>query len=243
MMRSAFETGSNRTGIAASPLDGPAIALGAAEARPTSEGDDLGFARERERYSRNSEPLGSLPPPLTARGILQSAAAYVSGARANVLLDKLGERLAFERTTVRLYELLMAKLETFPSWAGGPDHDALLQHQRDALAHFALCRDALEALGADPTALTPSADLASMLTQGVPLALADPRVDLLQGLQAVWVAELVDHAGWEQLAQLARDAGRAELEAQCRIAHATEARHLAAVKDWIAEGLREASTR
>lgn len=239
-MKTPFDTGPNRTGLAASPLDGPKRVQAADEAAPTSGGDDLAFARERERYARESEPLGSMPPPARARGLLESAAALLRGEKANVLLDKLGERLGFERMGVRLYELLLSKLAAYPGWEGGPTHDLVLELQRDELRHFGLCKRALEALGADPTALTPSADLAATLAQGVPLALADPRTDLLQCLQGILVAELTDNASWELLVTLARDAGQDALARELDHARQQEARHLSTVRSWVESGLHQA---
>lgn len=239
-MKTSLDTGRNRTGLGTSPLDAQQLLESSDQAAPSQPGDDVAFAEERERYARAAEPVGSMPPPSSPRGIASAAVAFVKREKANVLLDKLGERLGFERTGVRLYELLLSKLAAFPSWPHGPTHDAVLELQRDELRHFALCKKALEKLGADPTAVTPSADLAAMLAQGVPLALADPRTDLLQGLQALLMAELTDHASWELLVALAQEAGEPELAAELDGARAAEARHLARVRGWLESGLKQA---
>ena len=40
-------------------------------------------------------------------------------------MDKLGERLAFERAGTRLYEALVSKYDAYGSFTGGPSRDDL----------------------------------------------------------------------------------------------------------------------
>ncbi|HYF21309.1 MAG TPA: ferritin Dps family protein, partial [Ramlibacter sp.] len=75
-----------------------------------------------------------------------------------MLIDKLGERLAFERTGVRLYEALILKVATATS--GLAVDGAQLRRIRDEEeAHFRLVGQCLQEIGADPTAMTPCADV------------------------------------------------------------------------------------
>jgi hypothetical protein len=157
----------------------------------------------------------------------------LKGEKAIVFLDKLGERLAFERTGVRLYDVALSKCEVYPTWEGGPRTTDLVEIRDDELEHFGLLQRCIEKLGADPTAMTPSADLAANLSKGVPLVLADPRTDLRQCMEGLLVAELTDNAGWEALIALARDAGQDEMATQFERALEEEQEHLARVKRWV----------
>jgi hypothetical protein len=48
-----------------------------------------------------------VPPPTSMKGMAKSALQALKGEKATVLIDKLAERLAFERTGTRLYETLI----------------------------------------------------------------------------------------------------------------------------------------
>jgi hypothetical protein len=230
----ATETGTNRTGIATSPIDSPDVIGKAAEARPSKPGDDSAIAAERIYFAKQADPIATMPPPASIKGVVKTAAqAVLKGEKATVLLDKLGERLAFERTGVRLYDLALSKAEVYPTWEGGPRPGDLLEIREDELEHFGLLQKCITKLGADPTAMTPSADLAATLSKGIPLALADPRTDLKQCLEGLLVAELTDNACWETLVILARDAGQDEMATQFERALQEEQEHLARVTRWV----------
>jgi rubrerythrin len=154
-----------------------------------------------------------------------------------VFIDKLGERLGFERTGVRLYEAALLKFSLHGPWDGGPSREQLEKILRDELAHFALVREVIEKLGADPTALTPSADLASVASKGIPEVLVDPRTNLVQCLEALMVAELTDNAGWELLIELAQGLGQDRLVEQFQQALDVEAEHLSLVRRWLIAGV------
>jgi bacterioferritin (cytochrome b1) len=233
--KTATDIGTNRTGIAASPLDAPDVISAAekltAKIRP-KPGDPSALAAERSRAAREAEPIGTVPPPASLKGVVKTAAQALKGEKATVLLDKLGERLAFERAGVRLYELALTKSEVYPSWEGGPRGAALAEIRDDELEHFGLVEDYIQQLGGDPTAMTPSADLVANLSKGVRAVLADPRTDLRQCVEGLLVAELSDNAGWETLIALARDAGQTKMVTAFERALETEQEHLARVQGW-----------
>ena len=56
-----------------------------------------------------------------------AALQALKGGPPTQFLDKLGERLAFERTGVRLYEALISKHEALGSFAGGPDRPVAMR--------------------------------------------------------------------------------------------------------------------
>src|SRR5690606_31441043 len=146
-----------------------------------------------------------------------------------VLMDKLGQRLAFERTGTRLYEALISKHEAYGSFAGGPDREDLLEILNEEHRHFTELEQRMLALGGDPTAVTPSANLAAVATEGVLKLVTDPRTTLLQSLEGILVAELVDNDGWQLLCDAARNDGVDELTELCEEATAADQRHLAPV--------------
>jgi rubrerythrin len=126
----------------------------------------------------------------------------------------------------------------FGTWDGGPSREQLEKIRHDELSHFALVKRSIEKLGGDPTALTPAADLGANLSEGVPKVLADPRVNLLQSLEGLLMAELTDNASWELLLELARELGHHELANDFQRALDVEQEHLALVRSWLAAGTR-----
>jgi hypothetical protein len=184
---------------------------------PSSGGTGEAMAAVRVAYAREGEPLGGTPAP-------------------ELLMDKLAERLVFERGGARLYEALLSKHLAYGTFDGGPSPDELLEILRDEYAHGDWLARAIEELGGDPTVVTPSANLAATISAGIPQVLTDPRANLLQSLEAILVAELADNECWTTLAQLADRGGHARLAEQCREAIASERDHLRHVQRWIAAG-------
>jgi rubrerythrin len=225
--------GLNRTGIGTSPLDSADVIRSAEEAARTIESDGIGLARVREAYESDAEPVGSVPIPTSLKGALKTAVMLVKGKRPAVLLDRLGERLAFERTGTRLYEALLAKHATSAGWNGGPSREELERFHADELDHFELLSDCIEELGGDPTAETPAADVAGVLASGVLLVATDPRTTLAQSLNALLTAELTDNDGWQILLDLVRALRHDELAARFLRAQQQELIHLGWVRRWV----------
>ena len=157
----------------------------------------------------------------------------VRGKHPMVFLDLLGERLAFERTGTRLYDALLAKLEAAHEHPGGPTREDLERIRDEELQHFAMVKEALESLGADPTAMTPSADIAAVASEGLVEVLADPRTTLTEALKAILIAELADNDSWLVLADVAERLGHDELAGRFRSALVEEEDHLARVRSWL----------
>lgn len=235
MASTQTELGRNRTGIATSPKLTEEMIAGMDEFLPSPvDGDENVIAKVREDYARDAEPLGSVPPPMTLKGAAKTALRGVKGERPTQFLDKLGERLAFERTGVRLYGALLSKLDAFGSFTGGPRREELEQIQREEYEHFRMLAEAVEQTGGDPTVVTPSADLHATMTSGVLAVMVDPRTTFAQCLEAALLAELADNAAWEALAELASQGGDDELAQRFLAAQREEALHLDNVKRWLA---------
>jgi rubrerythrin len=209
---------------------------GARGALPSSEGDAEAIAAVRIAYSKAGEPIGSIPPQDS------EARPRKASAVTPILLDKLGERLAFERSGVRLYDALLSKFDAFGTWKQGPTRDDLEEIRNDEWSHFAMLRQTLVKLGADPTAVTPSADVHGVASMGLPAVLADPRTSLSQCLEAILVAELVDNDCWENLSDLAEAIGEDELAQTFREALNEERDHLRRVRAWLGAALSQTAT-
>jgi bacterioferritin (cytochrome b1) len=169
--------------------------------------------------------------------MLKSAGQMAKGRDPVVFVDKLGERLAFERTGVRLYEAILSKFDALGSYDGGPSRPELETILADEFEHFRLLQEALKMLGADPTVMTPSADLHATLSRGAMEGVVDPRTTLAQSLEAALVVELADNDCWQHLVQLAHNAGQRELADRFGLALAEEQQHLTSVRRYVAASL------
>jgi len=129
---------------------------------------------------------------------------------------------------VRLYEAMIAKARNLDS---GNDLVGVLQHIRDEeFEHMMLVHAAMEKLGADPTAQTPSADVAGVMAMGIMQVLTDPRTNVAQCMNALLTAELADNAAWELLIELAQAAGHPNIADSFVHAKTQEDDHLVKIK-------------
>lgn len=227
--------GMNRTGIQMSPVDARAMQEIAPDV-PELEGE-AALATVRSAYIAEADALGSVPLPGTLRGAVSTGSTLLKGESPHLLIDKLGERLAFERTGTRLYDALINKCEVLLDDSISMTMDDLRRIRNDEARHMALVSDAVDTLGGDPTAQTPSADLAGVESMGLIQVINDPRTTIAQCLHAILTAELSDRAGWETLIALADAQDLDELVTQFSDALDTEREHLAMVETWYAEAI------
>ena len=193
-----------------------------------------GLKQAQAAYLRESHALGTVPPPATAKGALKTAMQALKGNKAIALVDRVSERLAFERTGVRLYETLLAKIDAAgPVFKGGPTREEVQTIRDEELQHAHMLVEALENLGADPTVMTPSADLVSVEGMGLGAVVNDPRTTVGQTLHALMVAELADGEGWTLLRTLAAEMGQDELADRFAQAEQQEQRHVEQVRTWM----------
>ena len=252
--------GQNRTGATASPQGTQAMTAAVNELMPPVPIDTGAMEAERLLYIDQSDNVGSIPPPATMGGALRAGMARLKGGEPGVLMDKIGERIAFERGGTRLYEALLAKYQATTRVAGevlppaGEVHEVaeaqglavlapvageaptqtLLRIRSEEVQHFWLLCEAMQQLGGDPTAQTPCADVIATASMGLMQVVADPRTTLAQSLNAILSAELTDNAGWELLIQLAEHSGESELAGRFLGALAQEQEHLVTIKGWLA---------
>lgn len=226
MAQQTDHPGMNRTGVQMSPIATGAMLDSDNAPIRGAPGDGRALLNAREAYIADADGIGSLPAPGT-----------LAGDRPRILLDKLGERLAFERTGTRLYDALLAKCDVVPGGPAGMTRARVADIRRDEARHFLLLKDAIESLGGDPTAQTPSADVTGVESQGLVQVLNDPRTSLAQSLHALLTVELTDRAGWETLIALAGEADQDDLVAGFTLALEDEHRHLVLVQGWYHEAI------
>ncbi len=236
-MKESTDLGMNRTGIQTSPLQSAEMVKAAQQTAPTSTGTEQAVADVRISYAREAEPVGNVPPPGTLKGMAKTALKAIQGQKPTVLVDKLGERAAFERTGTRLYEGLLSKFDAYGSWDGGPTRANLEQFHREELEHFGMLVKAIQQLGADPTVMTPSADIHAVASEGVMKVITDARTDLRQSLEAILIAELTDNECWDNLIKLARASGQDQMAEGFERAFMEEQRHLHHVRAWVSAGV------
>lgn len=229
----APKMGDNRTGTARARERTEEMVSGNSEFAPLPNFDDGPIAELRREYSAESEPLGSMPPPASLKQVGKTVMGKMKGGSPSLFVDKIGARLAFERAGVRLYQALLSKHDAFGSYEGGPTREALENIMEEEHAHFLLLRDAMESLGSDPTAVTPSADIEDTASNGIRALLVDPRVNLAQSLEAILIAELADNDCWDGLVELAAQAGEDDLVARFSAARDQEREHLVMVRSWL----------
>jgi hypothetical protein len=227
----------NRTGMQTAPELAEELIEGASNAMPSSEGGPEDIAELRSQYIAEGFPLGSMP----GIAVSEEADADEDAASLAVFMDKLSERLAFERMGTRLYEALYNKLETLGESSPGPTLEDIQQIGSEELEHFLLLNRTITEAGGDPTVQSPCADVAAVASMGIMQVLTDPRTSLAQCLQAILTAELTDNAGWELLIQLADNLGHDELSVQFQEALTHEEEHLVNVRSWLSECVMESA--
>jgi hypothetical protein len=219
-LETSTTSGTNHTGLAPHADLLAKMIEGASEFPPTSSGGPAGIAEVRIEYARAGEPHATMPSGAVAPARLP-------------LLDRLGARLAFERTGTRLYDALISKLDAYGSFDGGPSRHELLEIREQELGHALLVQELVRSIGGDPTAITPCANLMSTASKGIAEVLFDPRTSLVDGLEAMLVVELADQESWAMLARTADPLGDAGMTAKIMQAQNTELEHLAKLRGWL----------
>lgn len=239
------QMGGNRTGISAAPQLAQAMMSGAEEYSPAadpSEGNDA-FALVEGQYISEDSSVGSMPPPGTLKGVAKTLMKKMTGRNAEVFLNKLGERLAYERSGVRLYESFIRKCEALN---GSTDAllplDELWDIRTEEEQHFLLLQGCIRELGADPTAQTPDADVSGVAGKGIMQVLTDPRTSIAQCLECLLTIELTDNAAWELLIRLADEMNLKDMSGQFSAALQEEMTHLVRVRAWYENAVTGAVT-
>lgn len=239
-MEQQAKMGTNRTGMDASPFDSKKMREGSEKLFATEGNVQSLKALKRERID-DAGPVGSIPMPASPKGMFKSAMEKMSGHHPETFLNKLGERLAFERSGVRIYESFIEKCmsATHDGMDTSPVPIERLQEFRNEEAqHFHLLKQCMETLGADPTAQTPDADVSGVSSLGLMKVITDPRTSISQCLEAMLAIELTDNAAWDLLIKLADDLGMDEMAEQFTKAREQEDEHLNSISQWYEDMVR-----
>lgn len=108
-MKSPQSMGMNRSGIDLSTQGAEEMMKAVDEFPPASGGNGMTLSQLRAPYLAEADPVGSIPLPGTLKGVAKSGMQKLMGHHAEVLIDQLAGRLAFERTGTRLYDALIGK--------------------------------------------------------------------------------------------------------------------------------------
>ena len=98
-----------------------------------------------------------------------------------------------------------------------------------------MLKEAMVALGADPTAQTPDADVSGVAAMGMQQVLNDPRTTMSQCLEVLLSIELTDNAAWELLIMLAEGLKADDLVEQFQQALTQEEEHVQRIRSWYEE--------
>lgn len=241
-MEQSTELGANKTGVDMSPIHSKKMLEGSERVTIGPGDGKTTLNLFQQPYIENADPLGSVPIPGTVKGMVKSAMKTATGRHPQVFINKLGERLAYERSGVRIYEQLINKCE-FSVNNGLSEFtvplDLLYEFRDQELEHFELLDSCLRQLGADPTAQTPDADSSAVASLGLMKVISEPRTSVSQCLQAMLAIELADNAAWELLIKLAEDMKLTDMAEQFQHALAQENIHLAHVRQWYEESVRD----
>jgi len=236
-MEKSTEMGMNRTGIQMSPIDTGKMQSENGTLAPKSINEKWMLEEVRSEYIENADPVGSVPLPGTMKGALNTGISALTGNSPSLLLDKLGERLAFERTGTRLYDALITKVSALNDLTVNISLADLQQIRDQEAQHFAIVAEAIASLGGDPTSQTPCADITGVESQGLMQVVTDPRTNIAQSLHALLVAEMTDNNGWELLIALAEENGQSKLIPAFTTALNEERVHLQKIQAWVEEAL------
>ncbi|HVY80712.1 MAG TPA: ferritin-like domain-containing protein [Steroidobacteraceae bacterium] len=233
----ATALGPNKTGAALVPEEIKLMLDAVSELSPPAAISTLTLDMERQSYISQADSVGSIPEPV-GRGAKAAPRKKGLDPMRAVFLDKLGERMAFERTGTRLYDALITKYLALQNDMGSaPLGESALQTlqkiRTDELAHFHLLSETIASLGGDPTAQTPCADVTAAASIGVMQVVTDPRTTFAQCLNTLLTVELTDNASWEMLSELATKMGQRDLAKLFAEPLATEAEHLTTVRGWL----------
>jgi ferritin-like protein len=241
-MENEVKVGMNRTGMDMAPASrGKMMDYAQAQAAAAPEYDGA-FEAVHIAYAEEAERVGSVPVPGTMKGMASTVVQKVTGKNPEVLIDKLGERLAFERSGTRLYEAMLMKCGAAPAGDHTVDANRLAHIRDEEEQHFHLVHNHIEKLGADPTAMTPCADVAGVQFLGIMQVISDPRTTVAQALNALLSAELTDTASWELLIDLAQQAGHKEMVNDFTEALRHEREHVQTVQGWLRDAVLQEAT-
>lgn len=226
------QLGMNKSGTMMAPVESAKTVKGAAEYTHPTPGSSEAIGENRIFYMQEADVQATLPIPPSVKGMAKGMMDKLrSGNYA--FMDKLGDRIAFERTGTRLYEALLVKYEGTEDKENLPPLELLQQFHREELEHFLMLTEVMKKIGGDPTAVTPCANIDAVASQGWIQVMTDPRTTFEQCLHIIHLAELADNDSWELLIEVTEANGMTDIANEFRNALAQEENHLLNVRNWM----------
>lgn len=141
------------------------------------------------------------------------------------VIDLLCERLAHERTAVKLYDAVIKKAKATKFTQLKKLMKEFQEHRDQEEEHALWCEEQIALLGGDPQVKTEKALLIETESQGIEQVIFSD-APISQMFHALNGAELTDNAGWAQLVGVAEQAGDEEAKAAFEERLKTEEEHL-----------------
>lgn len=226
------QLGMNKSGVMMAPKEAAKTEKGAAELTKPTPGSSEAIGENRIFYMSEADVQATLPIPASLKGMANGIMDKMKSGNYT-FIDKLGDRIAFERTGTRLWEGLLVKYEGTEDKENLPPLELLEQFHREELEHFLMLCEVMKKIGGDPTAVTPCANIDAVASQGWLQIMTDPRTTFEQCLHIIHIAELADNDSWELLCEIAEANDMKEYAAEFRNALAQEENHLLNVRNWM----------
>ena len=122
------------------------------------------------------------------------------------LVELLQERLTFERTSVKLYDRILAQMQAAEDPQIHKMLDIMQGYRDEEAEHQTWLEEQIRALGGDVNGESEMSRLAAVESRGIEQIILREDVALQHLFHALMAAELVDNAGWDLLAALAEEA-------------------------------------
>jgi bacterioferritin (cytochrome b1) len=121
------------------------------------------------------------------------------------VIDLLAERLCFERSTVKLYDKILERMQQSKEAPIKKMLEPMQEHREQEKEHEEFLEACIRQLGGDDKQLTDKAKLVTEESKGIEeVVMKDPQLPHL--FHALLTAELADNAGWDLLVHLADEA-------------------------------------
>jgi rubrerythrin len=145
------------------------------------------------------------------------------------IIDLLAERLAFERSGVRLYDQILDRMREAPDENITGMLETMQKHRGEEKEHEEWLEECIRKLGGDPNAETEHSRLVKQESKGVE-EVVEKDTMLPHLFHALLVAELADNAGWDLLHSLAGELGDSAAKKEFGKRLREEAEHLLFVR-------------
>ena len=153
----------------------------------------------------------------------------LAGKNVGRVIDLLNERLAFERTGVRIYDRMLLRMRLSEDRDVQRMVDRMQRYRDQEREHEEWLEDQIRGLRADDHVPTEKSVLVLAETQGIERVVhRDPRLD--HDFHALLAAELADTAGWDLLVRIAHEFGDREATREFRQRHREEQEHVLFVR-------------